>query len=104
MEIPTAILGDFAQVREGLLFVSSGGVTRVYHQPDWPLPRPLGLHLGLAVEVGPDEIDKVHEVRVRVVQQSTAMETAAVVAAMQPLSGLPAQLEAGGAPRHPASR
>jgi len=95
MEITTAILCDFAQVREGLLFVSSGGITRLYHQPDWPLPRPLGLYLGLTVEIGPDEMGKVHEVRVRVVQQSTANEIASAVAAMQPVAGLPAELEAG---------
>ena len=42
MEVTTAMLSDFAQVREGLLFVSSGGITRCYREQ---LPAPLGVHL-----------------------------------------------------------
>jgi glutamate-5-semialdehyde dehydrogenase len=40
MDVTTAMLADFAQVREGLLFVSSGGITRCYREQ---LPAPLGV-------------------------------------------------------------
>jgi hypothetical protein len=96
VEFSTAILCDFAQVREGLLFVSSGGITRIYHPPKNPLPRPLGLYLALVVELGPDEIERVHEVRVRVVRTSSAKEVGAVVAAFQANQQVAgAQLEPG---------
>lgn len=64
MDITAALLCDFAQVREGLLFVSSGGVTRVM-RPEYPAP--LGVVLALVVDLDPDEHDQQHRVRVRVI-------------------------------------
>jgi hypothetical protein len=85
VELTSAILCDFAQVREGLLFVSSGGVTRVFHSPAHPFPRPLGLYLALAIEIGPEEIDRVHEVRVRVTRQSDLSQMGQAGAGFQPV-------------------
>ncbi len=64
MELSTAILCDFAQVRDRLLFVSSGAVTRLY-RPELPLP--LGLMLGLVVEVPIEETTEEHELVTRVI-------------------------------------
>ncbi len=64
MDITAALLCDFAQVREGLLFVSSGGITRVM-RPEYPAP--LGVVLALVVDLDPDEHDQQHRVRVRVI-------------------------------------
>ncbi len=83
MEITSAILCDFAQVREGLLFVVSGGITRVFHPQDAPWPQPLGLHLAITIEVGPDELAKVHELRARVTRQSTGDLLGQAVGALQ---------------------
>ena len=58
-----SILCDFAQVRDGVLFVASGGITRVAATS---VPANLRLYLALVIEVGPDELDKVHEFRVRI--------------------------------------
>lgn len=48
MDITTAILCDFAQVRDRLLFISSGGVSRLYRKE---LPSQLGVNLALIIEV-----------------------------------------------------
>jgi hypothetical protein len=99
VEITSAILCDFAQVRDGLLFVSSGGITRVYHPEGAPLPQALGLHLAVTFEVGPDEINKVHEVKVKVTRQSTAGTLAQLTGAMQAAG--PMELEKGEAATFP---
>ena len=83
MELYTAILCDFAQVREGLLFVSSGGITRVFQPPEPPFPRSLGLFLALAIEIGPEEINRVHEVRVSLTRQADASIVGQAVAGFQ---------------------
>jgi hypothetical protein len=83
VEITTAILCDFAQVREGLLFISSGGISRVFHPPDQPFPRPLGFSLALTIEIGPDELKKAHEVRVIVKQNATTIKMGQAVGAFQ---------------------
>jgi hypothetical protein len=66
MEITTALLADFAQVRDGLLFVSSGGVTRCYRDQ---LPAPLNIHMAMVMELDRLEAEKVHEVHVVVVDE-----------------------------------
>lgn len=63
MNISVAMLCDFAQVRSGLLFISSGGVSQL-HRPSYPAP--LGVMLALAVEVSELEGKESFEVRVRV--------------------------------------
>ena len=63
MELRVATLCDFAQIREGLLFISSGGVTRVRRSQ---YPVPLGLMVALLFDVTPAEANDPHEVRMRV--------------------------------------
>ena len=64
MQLSTAVLCDYAQVRDRLLFVSSGAVTRLY-RPELPLP--IGLMLGLVVEVPIEETTEEHELVTRVI-------------------------------------
>lgn len=70
--VRSAILCDFAQVREGLLFVSSGGITRIA-APD--LGAPVGFSVAGELEVGPLESNSTHEVAFKV----TTVETSATV-------------------------
>jgi hypothetical protein len=68
-EVAAAILCDFAQVREGLLFVASGGVDRFFRDD---LPGPMGVYLALLLTFGPDEVvDQVHEIRASIQHIST---------------------------------
>jgi hypothetical protein len=66
MEITTAMLADFAQVREGLLFVSSGGITRCYREE---LPAPLGVFLAVVLQLDRVEAERTHEVEVILVDE-----------------------------------
>jgi len=70
-DISSAIVCDFAQVREGLLFVSSGGITRL-RRPS--LPAPLGVALAIVVEVPFDQVSATHGVLARVVHVASATE------------------------------
>ena len=66
MDITTAMLADFAQVREGLLFVASGGVTRCYRDQ---LPAPLGVFLATVLELDRLEAEQIHQLQVIVVDE-----------------------------------
>lgn len=66
MEITTALLADFAQVREGLLFVASGGVTRCYRDD---MPAPLGVFLAVVLALDKLEAERPHDVEVIVVDE-----------------------------------
>lgn len=66
MEITTAMLADFAQVREGLLFVSSGGITRCYREE---LPAPLGVFLAVVLQLDRVEAERTHELEVILVDE-----------------------------------
>lgn len=66
MEITTGLLCDFAQVREGLLFVLSGGVTRL-HRPE--LPGPMGLCAAIVVTLDAIEMERPHQFRLVVVDE-----------------------------------
>lgn len=70
--LTTTILCDFAQVREGLLFVSSGGITRIHRAPEPPMA--MGVALAFVLEIPPDEIELAHEVKVTVTRPE-AVET-----------------------------
>lgn len=61
MEIVAAVLCDFASVREGLLIVVGGGVTRLWREQ---LPAPLGIHLAAMLECTRDELARPHEIQV----------------------------------------
>ena len=70
--VRSAILCDFAQVREGLLFVSSGGITRIAA----PGPgAPVSFSVAGELEVLPLEAGSTHEVAFKVM----AVETSSVV-------------------------
>lgn len=62
MRIDCALLCDAATVREGLLHILGGGVTRA-GRPEWPAP--LGLTLALRILVHPTETDRQHVLDVR---------------------------------------
>ena len=63
MKIRIATLCDFAQVREGLLFISSAGITRMNRAQ---FPSPLGIMLVVVFEVSPDAVRSFpHEMRFR---------------------------------------
>jgi hypothetical protein len=66
MEVTTAMLADFAQVREGLLFVASGGITRCYRDA---LPAPLGVYLATVLDLDRFEAEQVHQLQVSVVDE-----------------------------------
>lgn len=76
--VSSAILCDFAQVREGLLIVASGAVTRLW-VPE--LPRPMGIMLAAVIEVGYEEI--VHELVVSVKEVAKADTVVRMAGGMQ---------------------
>src|SRR5437867_3739998 len=80
--LTTAILCDFAQVREGLLFVSSGGITRL-HRPSVPYPMALGVQLALVIEIPPDEMELAHEIKVTVKDPETVDTVGEVTVGLQ---------------------
>lgn len=69
MEVGTALLCDFAIVREGLLHVISGGVTRVWRQS---FPAEFGCALALVFELHPMETERPHELEVRIIGEDGA--------------------------------
>jgi hypothetical protein len=62
VRIDCALLCDAATVREGLLHVLGGGVTRA-GRPQFP--SPLGLTLALRILIHPTEADRPHNLEVR---------------------------------------
>lgn len=69
MEICFATLCDSATVREGLLHLLGGGITRVYRTP---LPAPLGVALALMIRIPQDvaELRLPHEIQVTVLNDA----------------------------------
>ena len=61
MELKAAIICDAASVREGLLHVLGGGITRIWRQD---LPAALGVALAVIVDLPPDVMFDPHEVTV----------------------------------------
>lgn len=66
MQLSTAILCDFAQVRDGLLFVSSGAISRLYRRA---LPAPLGVMVGLVIEIPVEDAGAEHELVAQVINR-----------------------------------
>jgi hypothetical protein len=66
VEVTTALLCDFAQVRDRVLFVVAGGVTRMWRQE---VPAPMGVHLALVIEQDTAELHQAHHLRVVVLDQ-----------------------------------
>jgi hypothetical protein len=63
VKLLVATLCDFANVREGLLNVTSAGVTRVYAQT---FPAPMNVVLALQLDVAPKDALLPHEITVEV--------------------------------------
>jgi Family of unknown function (DUF6941) len=69
VRLTTALLCDFAQVREGLLFVSSGGINRLWRPK---APARMGVMLALVVQLeGMDELASSHRVEGSVLDAAT---------------------------------
>jgi len=66
VRVDCALLADAVTVREGLLHILGGGVTRA-NRPAFPAP--MLLSLGLRIMVHPTEIDNPHVVRILVLQE-----------------------------------
>lgn len=62
MRIDSALLCDAATVREGLLHVLGGGITRAGRTS---FPAPLGMTLALRILIHPTEADRPHQLEVR---------------------------------------
>lgn len=87
-ELKSLILCDFAQVREGLLFVQSGGLTRLV-APSFPAK--FTCHVATLVWLPPDEAATAHQIVMKVKSADTATLTATVKVALHetaPPSGL----------------
>ena len=78
-ELKSLILCDFAQIREGLLFVQSGGLTRLVAQT---FPAKFACHVATLVWLPPDEAGTAHEMVMKVKAASTAKLTATVKVAL----------------------
>lgn len=78
--LTTAILCDHAQVRGGLLFVLSGGISRL-NRPE--LPSPIMAQLAVVMEFQPDEIALTHEIRVTVQHAETLKAIVTVTGGIQ---------------------
>jgi hypothetical protein len=78
--ISSAILCDFAQVRNGLLFVCSGALTRLF-VPE--LPQRLPVMLAIVVELPYQEVELVHELMIAVKEVDTAEQLSRMTAGFQ---------------------
>lgn len=67
LNVSALLLCDFAQIRDGLLFVASGGVSRVYRNG---VPARLGLYLAMIVDMTADEAGHPHDLAVQVVDRT----------------------------------
>lgn len=73
MRLGCAMLCDAAVVREGLLHILGGGVTRVTH-PSYPAR--LDLNLALSITFEKAEIDREHQLRIRLGAEDSPGEVA----------------------------
>jgi hypothetical protein len=76
MDVRSLVLCDFAQVREGLMTIVSGGVTRVRPQG---YPATFGLHVAVMLELSPDDFGQPHECRVSIAQAETSVKLVEMV-------------------------
>lgn len=87
-ELKALVLCDFAQIREGLLFVQSGGLTRLVAMT---FPAKFACHLACLVYLPPDEAGTAHEMVMKVKAASAATLIATVKVELRespPPSGL----------------
>jgi hypothetical protein len=67
--LTTLLICDAAQVRENLLMVLSGGITRL-HVPE--LPATIQFSVAIVVEINYVEIDQPHEIRMTIIDPESA--------------------------------
>ncbi len=70
MGVTAAFLCDFAEVREGLLFMTAGGVTRLYRSE---YPAEMGVCLAVVVEASRMERDRPHELIIDILDEDGKM-------------------------------
>jgi hypothetical protein len=78
-QLKALVLCDFAQVREGLLFVQSGGLTRLV-APSFPAKFPC--HVAALIYSPPDEAGAAHQVVMRIKAASSATVVATINVAL----------------------
>ncbi|NND73955.1 MAG: hypothetical protein HKN44_03015 [Ilumatobacter sp.] len=78
-QLKSLILCDFAQVREGLLFVQSGGLTRLV-APSFPAK--FTCHVAALVWLPPHEAGTAHQMVMKVKSATTALLIATINVAM----------------------
>lgn len=61
MQVASALLCDAASVREGLLFVMGGGITRLWREN---FPAPMAVELAVVLELRQSELSRPHEIEV----------------------------------------
>ncbi len=66
MRVNTALLCNYAEVRENLLYLVSGGITRIYRTE---YPSPLNVCLALVIELHRTEREKLHELLVDIIDE-----------------------------------
>lgn len=90
-QLKSLILCDFAQIREGLLFVQSGGLTRLASPT---FPAKFACHVAALVWLPPDEAGSAHQLVMKVKSASTATLVATVNVALHETAP-PAGLQPG---------
>lgn len=80
------LICDYAQAREGLLTVCSGGITRIFVSV---LPAPLPVMVASLLEFGPDDIGPIHEITWRL-SRVDAAETVATGGGAVQITEVPA--------------
>jgi len=93
--LTTLLVCDHAQVRENLLMVLSGGITRL-HVP--VVPATVHFTVAVVVEVGFFELEEPHEVRMTVIDPETAGPIAEPFVANLPPDPLAAERVHAGEP------
>jgi hypothetical protein len=78
-KVAAALLCDFASVRENLLFINGGGITRVWRTD---FPAALSLSLALVLELHAMELDRPHEIDIQIVGED-GQQIAAIKAEFQ---------------------
>ena len=78
-QLKSLILCDFAQIREGLLFVQSGGLTRLAAPT---FPAAFACHVGALVWLPPDEAAAAHQMVMKVKSAGAAVVVATINVAL----------------------
>lgn len=88
-DLTTLLLCDYANIREGMLNIISGGITRISTRT--PFPAPIDAHLAMSVYVHPYRVTDTHHGRVVLRYPDTLDELARIEFQFQG----DAELEAG---------